>query len=98
MRRSDEFLLSSYVFSILCIMSVSFRSYIQQQTYNRRSSIYELKSEPFHLPEISVRETIQRKVGTRISEVIILLLTAKIARADTNSGEVLYGNSLLLAY
>lgn len=104
MRRSVVFLFSSYVvFSILFIMSESFRRFIHQQTYDRRSrsSIEKLKSEfgknsrlPFILPEISARETIGRRVinsGVRISEMIVFLLTAKIARADTNSGKSSYG-------
>ena len=80
-------------------MSASFRRFIHQQTYDRRSrsSIEKLKSEfgknsrlPFLSPEISARETIGRRVvnsGVRISEMIVFLLTAKVARADTNSGK-----------
>ena len=69
MRRSVVFLFSNVVFSILFIMSESFRRFIHHQTYDRRSrsSIEKLKSEfgknsrlPFLLPEISARETIGR--------------------------------------
>ena len=98
MRPSESFLFLAYVVAVLSLSCIISESFIYHYTYNCRISTNgKMRTEHrrmpcFHClsPEVSTREIIHRKIvnnGVIISEMALLVLTAKIARADTSSGE-----------